>query len=442
MKKFLHGKYLVLFFLLIVFFNGTVLAETFDINGDGKTGIHEAIYALKTAAGHEPSVEEKVQQLLDKTCEEFGLPGISMAIIKENQEVVYFLSGESDKINETKMTPEAQFRIGSITKTFTGMTIMQLAQEGKLFLTQTVEYWLPGLVPTPPDPEPANYTGYNANNITIRHLLMHTSGLENFTNDDDFLDNYYHHLDQAYTPQEIIAIAVSHDPVAQPDEVWYYSNTNYVLLGMIVEQATGHTWEDEVRSRFIDVLGLTDTFIPETGQTGFFGEFAHGYMDLEERFPPHEISGILSEFTYREPSQVDSSGNMIATPDNLARWIKAIAEGELFNEQYQDLLLNDKVDINGYINMGLGVVHDVYNGFMQHPGQISGYDCGAFYHMDSHVSLGMCTNRTIIQGIKIHQLILYDIMNILYPPEEEPPAKKARRFVEPNGTHGGRLTEY
>jgi len=440
MKKVLY----VLFGLLLSCVIGnTASAEKFDINGDGKTGVHEAIYALKTAAGYEPSVEEQVQQFLDDTCKQYGLPGISMAIIKENQEVVYFLSGESDKINETKMTPKDQFRIGSITKTFTGMTIMQLAQEGKLFLTQTVEYWLPGVVPTPPEPEPSNYTGYNANNITIRHLLTHTSGLENFTNDDNFLDNYYYHLDQTYTPHELIAVAVSHDPISQPDEqVWYYSNTNYVLLGMIIEQATAHTWEDEIRSRFVNVLGLTDTFIPETGQTNFFGEFAHGYMDLEERFPPHEASGILTEFSFREPSQVDSSGNMISTPDNLARWIKAIAEGELLNEHYQDLLLNDKTEINAFIKMGLGVVHDTYNGFMQHPGQITGYDCGAFYHMDLHVSLGICTNRTILQGAKIHQLVLYDIMDILYPPEEETPAKKARRFIEPNGTPGGRLTEY
>ena len=443
MKKVLGINYLVIFCLLIGCFVGSsAIAETFDINGDGKTGVPEAIFALKTAAGYEPSVNERIQQFLDYVIKEYDLPGLSMAIINENEEVSLFTTGESDKINDTKMSPKAQFRIGSVTKTFTAMTILQLAQEGKLFLTQTVAHWLPGVLPTPPDPEPQNYTGYNANDITIYHLLNHTSGLFNFTNDDNWLDDYFYHQDRTFTPQELVDIAIAHPPTSYPEELlWHYTNTGYVLMGMIVEKATNNTWENEVRSRFINTLGLTDTFVPETGHTKFFGEFAHGYIDMAEQYPPFEISGILEDCSFREPSHVFSSGNMISTPENLARWIKAIGDGELLNEQYQDLVLNDLIDVSDYVKMGLGVVYDAANGFIQHPGQIGGYDCGAFYHLDSHVSFGLCANRTIVKGGKVHPLVLYDVLDILYP-EEATPTRKARRYHETDKVPGGRLTEY
>jgi len=443
MKKNLFTNYLGTFCLMIVcFVVNPAVAEQFDINGDGKTGVHEAIFALKTAAGYEPSCDERVQQFLDYACKEYDLPGLVMTIINENQEVKNFVSGESDKINDTQMTPKHQFRIGSVTKTFTAMTILQLAQEGTLFLTQTVAHWLPGVVPTPPEPEPDSYTGYNANDMTIQHLITHTSGLANFTNDDSWLNDYFYNQSKIYTPQELIDIAVSHDPISYPDDlVFYYSNTGYVLLGMIIEKATNNTWENEVRTRFIDHLGLTDTYIPEAGQTDFFGEFAHGYIDMVEQFPPYEVSGMLEDCSFREPSHVDSSGNMISTPENIAKWIKAIGEGNLLNEEYQALILDNEIDVNPWIKMGLGVVHDTSNGLIQHPGQIGGYDCGAFYHLEKHVSFGICTNRTIIQGAKIHPLVLYDVLDILYP-EETSPARNARRHHEPANASGGRLTEY
>jgi len=443
MKKVFFVNYLSIICLLIGCFVGsTAMAETFDINGDGKTGVPEAIFALKTAAGYEPSVNEKVQQFLDYACKEYDLPGLSMAIMNENNEISLFASGESDKINDTKMTPKAQVRIGSVTKTFTAMTILQLAQEGKLFLTQTVAYWLPGVVPVPPEPEPDNYTGYNANDMTIYHLLNHTSGLFNFTNDDNWLDDYFFHQEKTFTPQELVEIAVSHPPTSYPEQLkWNYTNTGYVLMGMIVEEATDNTWENEVRTRFINTLGLTDTFVPETGQTNFFGEYAHGYIDMKEQSPPFEVSGILEDCSFREPSHVFSSGNMISTPENIAKWIKAIGDGDLLNEEYQDKILGESIDVNAYIKMGLGVVHDTYFGFIQHPGQIGGYDCGAFYHLDSHVAFGLCTNRTIVQGGKVHPLVLYDVLDILYP-EESTPTRKARRYHEPNKAPGGRLTEY
>jgi D-alanyl-D-alanine carboxypeptidase len=440
MKKF---NYLFIVCLFVTFFVGnTAIAEKFDINGDDKTGIAEAIFALKTAAGYEPSIEEKVQNFLDFACKEYSLPGLSMAIIDKNQETALFTSGESDKINNTKMTPKTQFRVGSVTKTFTAMTILQLAQEGKLFLTQTVEFWLPGVVPSPPDPEPENYTGYNANDMTIRHLLNHTSGLDNFTNDESWLIDYLFHQDKTFTPQELVEIAVSHPPVHYPDElIWYYSNTGYVLMGMIVEKATGNSWENEVRSRFINPLGLSDTFVPETGETNFFGEFAHGYIDMGEQTPPFTVSGILEDCSFREPSHVFSSGNIISTPENLARWIKAIGDGELLNEQYQNLILSDAIVVYPFLSMGLGVVHHTALGYIQHSGQIGGYDCGAFYHLDTHLSVGLCTNRTLLEGAKIHNVVLYDVLDILGLPEEIP-TKKKRIHEETNKTPGGRLTEY
>jgi len=139
-------------------------------------------------------------------------------------------SGVSDVVNDTSLTLGTKFRIGSITKSFTGMAVAQLVQEGTLNLDDTLENRLPGVVPTPTEDETASgeYTGYNANDITIRDLLHHTSGLFNFAADEQYLMTYYTQPETQMTPEELVDLAVSHPPVSYPENPeFHYANTNY-----------------------------------------------------------------------------------------------------------------------------------------------------------------------------------------------------------------------
>src|SRR5262249_23663221 len=126
----------------------------------------------------------------------------------------------------------------------------------------TVERRLPGVVP-------------NGNGITIRELLNHTSGLYNYIDDNGFRARLLNDPGYSWTPAELVAIATAHGPVFAPGTTWLYSNTNYILLGMIVEAVTGTTIEQQLRERLFAPLGLTSTSFPMTVQMP--GSYAHGY---------------------------------------------------------------------------------------------------------------------------------------------------------------------
>ncbi|MCP4122422.1 MAG: beta-lactamase family protein, partial [Bacteroidetes bacterium] len=334
--------------------------------------------ALLMVPGSE--IEQNIQKILDAVLEK-KLPGVSLAVLALDGNKWNGTSGVADMETKEPLSPDHRIRIGSVTKTFTGMMVMQLVQEGVLELDDTVADWLPGNTLS---------EQYDAESITIRQLLNHTSGIYSFPSDFQWNIDYLLDLSITFTPQELVDIANNYDPTAAPGEVWSYTSTGAVLLGMIIELATGSTWEEEVRTRFIEELGLEDTSVPGTGEIDIPCKYAHGYFDLYE-FSDGEVGeeGVLMDFTKREPSATWSSGNMIGTTQDVARWFMAIGEGELLNQEYQTTLMNDKFEIAGLpLEMGLSIVFNPDLGVIQHPGQIAGYDDSGFYHMESHAAFG------------------------------------------------------
>jgi D-alanyl-D-alanine carboxypeptidase len=161
----------------------------------------------------------------------------------------------------------AHVRIGSDTKTITAVVALQLVGEGVLDLDDTVEDWLPGLV---------RGNGNDGSRITLTNLLRHTSGLHDYVSVGlDVEDFTYEHYRQTRfevrNPAESVARAFTEEPGWLPDAddpsaetTWGYSNTNYVLAQLIIEEATGNSWEQEVHERIIEPLGLRRTYAPGT----------------------------------------------------------------------------------------------------------------------------------------------------------------------------------
>ncbi|WP_372490899.1 serine hydrolase domain-containing protein [Actinomadura terrae] len=148
---------------------------------------------------------------------------------------------------------------GSNTKTYVATTILQLAGEGRLGLDDTIGEWLPGVV---------EGNGNRGSKITIRQLLQHTGGLYDYANDLDFFteEGFAKHRFDHYSPAELVALAMRHRPGSQPGErnpdgtsKWKYSNTGYVLAGMLIERVAGHSWEREATLRIVRPLGLRHT---------------------------------------------------------------------------------------------------------------------------------------------------------------------------------------
>lgn len=227
----------------------------------------------------------------------------------------YATTGVSDTATGRAARVTDKFRIASSTKAFVSTVMLQLVGEGRVSLDDTVEHWLPGVV---------DGNGNDGSAITVRQLLNHTSGLFNYTGDFPAIttaagfeaDRY-----TTWTPRQLVGIAMRHAPDFAPGTQWEYSNTNYILAGMIVQKATGHTWQQEVTRRIIRPLSLRDTSAPDTSAR-IPGQHLHGYSDFGEGGPVIDVTDF-------NPSAAGSAGAMISTTGDLTRFFSALLGGKL-----------------------------------------------------------------------------------------------------------------
>ena len=241
-----------------------------------------------------------------------GQPGV-IIMTRHGQQVRHVVAGLADKATGQLMQPQDRVHIGSITKTFVATVVLQLAAEGRLSLNDTVQKWLPGVV---------TGHGYHPAQITIGQLLQHTSRLRDYISDPRF--QTIQALAQTWRPQQLVDIALRLGP---PVHGWLYSNTNYILLGMIIQKVTGHSPITEIRRRILVPLGLHDTSFPLTSPQ-IPGPHAHGYY------------GRIDVTNLVNPSVAWTAGAMISTVDDVARFYRALVTGQLLPLAQQRELLD------------------------------------------------------------------------------------------------------
>lgn len=214
------------------------------------TALAAVLVATPVSAGTEYDRDTLQRDLT--AIHEAGVTGV-LAEVDVGKRRLVARTGTGNLDNGEPVPYRAYFRMGSNTKTFVAVVVLQLVAEGKLALDDTVERWLPGVVAG---------NGNDGRRITVRQLLQHTSGLHDYARElplfskQDFLA---HRFDD-YRPEQLVAAAMQHPPDFQPGTSWNYSNTGYQLAGMIIQRATGNTWLHEVEKRVIRPLGLRDTF--------------------------------------------------------------------------------------------------------------------------------------------------------------------------------------
>ncbi|MFF1956305.1 serine hydrolase domain-containing protein [Streptomyces sp. NPDC058220] len=227
----------------------------------------------------------------------------------------YATAGKANKTTGRAVNPNDGFRIGSATKTYVATVILQLVGEGRLSLDDTVDHWLPAVV---------SGNGNDGTKITVRQLLQHTSGLFDYINDFpevSSVDGYQADRYTTWTPEQLVAIAMRHEPDFASGATWEYSNTNYILAGMIIEKATGHSWQQEVTRRILRPLHLRRTLAPTT-DPHIPGDHLHGYSNFYETGPTIDVTDL-------NPSAADAAGGMISTTADLARFYSALLGGKL-----------------------------------------------------------------------------------------------------------------
>ncbi len=275
-------------------------------------------------AGFQEAVEQAVAD---------GFPGV-VAYVRRGEREWRTAAGLADTATGERARPDHRFRIASNTKSFVSTVLLQLEGEGRLSLDDSVDTWLPGVV---------RGNGNDGTAITVRQLLNHTSGIYDPTNEPEFFAPYLERHDRGYvyTPREVIARAVRHEPTVTSDNAVAYSNTNYLLAGLVIEAVTHRSAPSEIHRRIIAPLGLKDTSFPVT-DPNIRGPHLHGY-DLKGR-----------DVTRFSPSYDWTAGAMISTVGDLARFHRALFTGMLLRPEQQRELLTT-VGSPRKVKYGLGV---------------------------------------------------------------------------------------
>ncbi|MGH0949950.1 serine hydrolase domain-containing protein [Bacillus mycoides] len=277
---------------------------------------------------------EEVKYVMDRVVTNKKIPSVIAGGLKDGKRWSYATGTASYEIPRP-VEPNFSFRIGSITKAFTASVVLQLAEEKQLNLDDSVEKWLLGVV---------QGNGYDGNKITIRQLLNHTSGIA--TNIDKDMRDFTlpQNPFRYYSTDELISLALAKPPVFAPGEGWDYSNTNTVIAGKIIQKVTGDTYAKQIRKRFIEPLGLKETFVMEAS-SHIPGEHANGYnMDR---------SGRLYDLTEINQSWANAAGDMVSTVKDLTTFFSALLGGKLLNQELMDQMFKTVDSPIGKVGLGI-----------------------------------------------------------------------------------------
>lgn len=315
--------------------------RTTVVVGAAAAALTTALAAPATAAGADP--HEAARQAVRAAVQD-GVPGVTLTA-KDGRSTWSTTAGTGNLRTHASRSADDRYRVGSITKTFVSTVLLQLEAEGRLSLDDKVDTWLPGVV---------HGNGHDGNRITVRQLLNHTSGIFNYTADETFertyflKDGFFRHRYDTKTPAQLVAIAMAHRPDFAPGTSWNYSNTNYVLAGMVIQKVTGRSYGEEIHRRVIEPLHLTATSVPGTRVT-VPRPSSRAYSKLSET-----ATGPTYDVTELNPSLASSAGEMISDSADLDRFYSALLGGRLLPPK-QLKEMKATVTVEGIPNAGYGL---------------------------------------------------------------------------------------
>lgn len=258
-----------------------------------------------------------------------GTPGLIVRVNDGHGPVKSIVRQAAWTRKDHVLAADDEFRMASNTKTVTATLILQLVAEHRVKLSDSIEKWLPGLVP-------------NGQNITLRMLLNHTSGLDDFAYDPAALALMTGQVDELPTAQEVLAIGTKRPVLFAPGKGWSYSNTGYIALGLVLEKATGHSLTDLVQQRVARPLGMRNTYLSTAVPRHHTRLMAHGYEPDAPHLAPILPPGTPEGFGFIGPTRnehvdvtaIDQSWNgaagaIVSTASDWARFDRALMSGRL-----------------------------------------------------------------------------------------------------------------
>ncbi len=335
-----------------------------------------------------PEWREQLGALMDQSIADNRLPGMILGVFAPDQDFEFFEArGVADVAGSAPMKTDKVVRIGSNTKVFVSTVLLQLVDEGLVSLDAPVAAYLDG-VP-------------NGEQIRMRNILNNTSGLFPYSSDDDFGRALVSDPFRQWQPQELLAYSFRHPVVFQPGTQFQYSNTNWIVQGVIVEKLTGNTLASEVTRRIIQPLFLKHTIFPEGNEIP--GDYAHGYGY------GFDGTGELTDMTDYNPSWGWAAGAMISTMDDMRRWVHALVKGNMLSPALQEKRLTEFTpfplsEIYSHSFYGLGIAD--LAGFYGHNGELPGYNTQAVYDPEHNITVVMAMNLYVAVDIATLQSVL------------------------------------
>lgn len=329
----------------------------------------------------------------------------SLAIIQDGELVYKRAIGYANVEKEIAAGPDTRYGIGSISKTFTAVLTLQLAEKGKLSLDQTIDQYFPGLP--------------NAERITIEQLLQHRSGLHNFTNDVDYVST----MEEAATQEALLKRFSEKGVDFEPGEKMSYSNTGYVVLSFILEKASGQSYAALLEEKIAVPCGLENTYMPDH-VVGKEGKEALSYQRSGQEW---------SEATKTHPSIPTGAGAIISTAQDLAQFFHCLFSGELVSAGH---LKEMRTMVDGY---GYGLFRFPFNDRTAygHTGGIDGFVSMAGYFPEEKMGIVYLSNGVVMSNndLMIGALSIYYGEPYEFPEFKQSVAVEAEQLKQYEGDY-------
>ncbi len=309
---------------------------------------------------------------VDRVMRRYRVPGALVSVRYPGEPEWAVALGANDLERRVPARLDNRFPIRSITKSYTVTAVLQLVRERAVTLDDHIARWVPGIP--------------NGDRITLADLAGMQSGIADYSSAPAFLAVFGNDFARAFTEQELVAYAIPLSPVAEPEAEYRYSNTNTVLLGMVIEQVTGVPLGEALRARIVAPLGLahttypTEVALPEPHATPYD-------VDI--------VTGVTEALPLINPTSLAGAGAMTSTLDDLATWAAALGDGRLIGAELQQLRVDrSRVVTNGpeYERYGLGI--GILEGWIGHTGTGIGYSAAAMYDPRTTATIAVSVNAT------------------------------------------------
>jgi D-alanyl-D-alanine carboxypeptidase len=334
---------------------------------------------------------EQMKSVTDSIVANTYVPGIVALVVDHKRGIDWlYETGLSNIPAGLPMNTGFTFRIGSITKTFTGTVLLQLIDEGKLSLTDKLSKFYP------------EYP--KSDSITIAMLCNMTSGIFDVLNWEPWTAAH-NDPDKVWLPQEIVAEAFTYDFYFSPGTGWHYSNTNTFILGMLIEKLTGRSLKSEIDSRIIHPLQLNNTGILTSGKTlpGSHGRgYYNGtYKENEDYTEPYDLSLLWA------------AGSAYSNPMELQRYAEMLVGGGFLSDTLQRKRLNEMIALNPDNSYGLCLMRK--GSFYGHTGALAGFTSSMYHSNDKNCTVVIYFNCKLYSPYTLIPDYLFKrIMDILY----------------------------